>query len=101
MAYVGKVKEYDNGPNFLKSAHYVSFTGTVTKGMAGADNIVKAGTIIPANNSTAKGILVNDVYVGEGDQPGALIVEGYILKDRLPKAPTAEAITALKEIKFY
>ena len=62
---------------------------------------VKAGTIIPANNATAKGILVNDVYVGEGEQPGALIVEGYILKDRLPKAPTAEAITALKEIKFY
>ena len=101
MAYVGKVKEYGKNPNFLKSAHYVSFTGTVTKAMGDEDGIVKAGTIIPANNSTAKGILVNDVYVGEGDQPGALIVEGYILKDRLPKAPTAEAITALKEIKFY
>ena len=100
MAYVGKVKEYDNGPNFLKSAHFTAFTTTVTQAM-GTNGVVKAGTIIPANDSTAKGILVNDVYVDEGDQPGALIVEGYILKDRLPKVPTAEAITALKEIKFY
>ena len=101
MAYVAKEKKYDNTPNFLKSAHFTAFTYTVTKAMGDEDGIVKAGTIIPANNSTAKGILVNDVYVGEGDQPGALIVEGYILKDRLPKVPVAEAITALKEIKFY
>jgi hypothetical protein len=43
---------------------------------------------------------LSDVDVTEGSQPGALIVEGYIIPERLPVAPAALAITALKEIKF-
>ena len=38
--------------------------------------------------------------VTNGPQPGSLIVEAYILEARLHTAPSAEAKTALKEIKF-
>ena len=100
MAYVRKETTLNKQPNFLKSAHFTAFTTTITQEM-GTDGVVKAGTIIPANDTTAKGILVNDVDVSTGDQPGSIIVEGYILKDRLPVAPEETAITALKEIKFY
>lgn len=90
--------------NFLASAKVQSFTHQIEDAgvPANADGrkIVKAGTIYPANDETAEGIIYTDVDVTDGPQPGALIVEAYILKDRLPVEPTAEAIEALKEIKF-
>ena len=49
--------------------------------------IVPAGTIYPANNATAQGILYNDVDVTDGDHEGSLIVAGRIIKDRLPVEP--------------
>jgi hypothetical protein len=90
--------------NFLASAKYQNFTTEVSDAGVSADEngrkIVKAGTVYPANDATAEGILFNDVDVTEGPQPGALMVEGYVLEARLPVAPAAEAKTALKEIKF-
>lgn len=90
--------------NFLASAKFVSFTTQVeptgvTANVTGR-KIVQAGTILPANNATAQGILLTDVDVTEGPQPGALIVEAYVIPERLPVAPSAEAKAALKEIKF-
>ena len=38
--------------------------------------IVKAGTPLPANDGTAKGILLYDVDVTDGDAAGALCYEG-------------------------
>lgn len=90
--------------NFLASAKYQNFTYEVSDAGVTADEhgrkIVPAGTILPANDATAEGILFNDVDVTEGPQPGALLVEGYVLEARLPVAPAAEAKTALNEIKF-
>lgn len=98
-------KETAQQVNFLKSAHFVSFTTQVESTGVAADSngrkIVKAGTILPKNDTTAKGILLTDVDVTEGPQPGALVVEAYVLEARLPVAPDAAAKTALKEIKFY
>lgn len=89
--------------NFLASDKYVAFTYTVkqAKGeMIDGKKIVKAGTILPENNNTAKGILLEDVDVTSGDAIGSLIEDGFILKDRLPVAPDPQAITALKKITF-
>lgn len=89
--------------NFLASDKVVSFTTTVqqSKGeVIGNKKIVKAGTILPTNDQNAKGILLNDIDVTAGDAVGALMVEGYVLKDRLPQAPDPQAITALKKITF-
>ncbi|MCH4169407.1 MAG: hypothetical protein LKF42_09140 [Streptococcaceae bacterium] len=81
--------------NFLASAKYQNFTYQAEKSF-------KAGEVYPANDATAVGIVFNDVNVDSetGPQPVAITVEGYVLKDRLPAEPSAEAISALKEIKF-
>lgn len=103
MAYIGKPIEYSNQPNFLKSAHFQAFTFTVPESLGiveGTKKVVKAGTIFPANDATAKGVVYQDVDVTYGDQPASVIVEGYILPDRLPVKPEEAAVTALKEIKF-
>ncbi|MCP3741455.1 hypothetical protein [Rossellomorea sp. BNER] len=90
--------------NFLASAKYVNFTYQVSDSGVAANaegrKIVPAGTVYPANDTTAIGILFNDIDVTEGPQPGAVMVEGYVLEERLPIAPSVEAKTALKEIKF-
>lgn len=102
MPYVRGVKNY-NRVNFLASSKVQSFTTIVSDaGVTAVDGkkIVKAGTILPKNDATAEGILYNDVDVTYGPQPGALIVEGYILEERLPEAPTDEAKAAMPKITF-
>jgi len=90
--------------NFLAASKIQTFTTVVSDAGVVADangrKIVKAGTILPANDATAQGILYNDVDVTHGPQPGSLIVEAYILEARLPIAPSEAAKTALKEIKL-
>ncbi|WP_431030113.1 hypothetical protein [Lysinibacillus sp. LZ02] len=103
MPYVKPISNYER-VNFLASSKVQSFTTLVSDVgvVAGADGkkVVKAGTILPANDATAEGILYTDVDVTHGPQPGSLIVEAYVLEARLHTAPSAEAKTALKEIKF-
>lgn len=87
----------------LKSQNCVTFTTTVpeAKGiLEKGKKIVKKGTVLPANDGTAKGILFADTEVTNGDAPGTLVVEGYVYEDRLPETVTPEAKAALKEIKF-
>lgn len=97
--------------------HYVSLAVTVddTGVTAGADGkkIVPAGTIIgggflaseavkakKANDATAEGVLFNDTDVTYGPASGAAIIHGFIAVDKLPEAPDADAVTALKQITF-
>ncbi|MTI56149.1 hypothetical protein [Geosporobacter ferrireducens] len=103
MPYVkryGKVEDI----NFLASSKYIPFTYEVSDEGVVANSqgrkIVPSGTIYPANDETAIGILFTDVDVTEGPQPGSVLVEAWILEDRLPVAPTADAKTAMKNIKF-
>ena len=103
MPYVKQV-ETANRINFLASSKVQAFTYQVSDVDVVADakgrKIVKAGTILPANDATAQGILYTDVDVTEGPQPGSLIVEGYILSARLPVAPADLAKSALTKITF-
>lgn len=62
--------------------------------------VVKAGTIYPANDATAVGVVLNDYDVTDGDKMMAVVVHGFIKKAALPVAPSSAAITALKQIKF-
>ncbi len=101
--YVSK-KTTVNEVNFLASAKFQAFTHQINQAGVTANaegrKIVPAGTIYPANDNTAAGILLHDVDVTEGNQPGSLMVEGYVIGARLPVAPAETAKTALKEIKF-
>ena len=64
----------------------------------GATKIVPAGAVIPANGSTAKGILYEDVEVTTGDMPGSIVTKGTIYGDRLPAALDSDAAAALTGI---
>ena len=95
-------KENKSQINFLASENFQSFSVVVDESFPGAvDGVVKAGTIFPANDATAQGVLLHDVDLTKGDNVGSLIVEGYILGQRLPVVPTTAAVTALKGIKFF
>jgi len=62
-----------------------------------------AANLANGNDGTAKdaeGVLLNDVDVTYGSASGAMVVQGYIATDKLPAAPAADAVKALKQIQF-
>lgn len=56
---------------------------------------VKAGTIYPANDETAEGIVYEDVDVTSGDMPGSVVTAGVVFEDRLPQVVATAAHLAL------
>ena len=62
--------------------------------------VVKAGTIWPANDATAQGVVFQDVIVDDGGV-GSVLTIADINLSRLPDAPTALAKRALPSIKWY
>lgn len=94
---------YSVRPEILASDHFTTQTCTVTNAMgASVDGrtIVKAGTVFPANDATAVGIIVHDVDVTNGDAPAAYIDHGIVYSNRLPVAVDALALPVLKGITF-
>lgn len=86
--------------------HYVADAHTFLKNDAAATTvngrkIIKAGTIYPANDATAVGVVFQDIDVTDGDAAGALLVHGFIDASKIPAEPVANAQAALKLIKFY
>lgn len=68
--------------------------------------VLKAGTIYPANNATAKGVLLHDVQLEDENgnavnNTGALIVAGHLYSNQLPVAPESTAVTALAANGLY
>lgn len=62
--------------------------------------VVKAGTMYPANDATAIGVVLNDYDVTDGDQMMAVVVHGFIKVAALPAVPAAAAVAALPQITF-
>lgn len=91
--------EFISRPSNFSSKTYEVLAAGVTAGEDGR-KIVPRGTILPANDATAEGILMNDIDVTYGNQPGALMDAGYVYKDRLPETPAEAAITALAQVVF-
>lgn len=110
--------DYGNRKEILKFPdHYVNMPITVddTGVTVNADGkkIVPAGTIMgggvitdntkkatKSNDANAEGVLFYDVDVTYGPAPGALLIHGFIDLGKLPEAPTADAVEALKQIEF-
>ena len=59
-------------------------TGATTR--ADGAKYVKAGTVYPANDATAVGIVYEDVDVTTGNMPGSVVLKGVVYEDRLPEA---------------
>lgn len=67
----------------------------------GSRKVIKAGTIWPANDATAKGIVFHDVDVTDGSATGALLFEASIKTSKIPATPSANAKAALPKITFF
>lgn len=97
-------KEYGNVKTILKYNEHVSrrevFSATGVTADANGNKIIPAGTIYPANDATAIGVVLNDVDVTYGDATGALVIHGFIDLTKLPTAPDDAAVAALKQITF-
>lgn len=79
----------------LANDHYVAVPYDCTDLTALAtEGVLAAGLVVPANDATAIGVLLNDVDLAENPN-GALVVHGFINGDKLPVAPSAEAVVAL------
>lgn len=85
MKFTGKT--VPQGKNILANDHYVAIPYNCEALSALAtDGVIAAGTIVPANDATAKGVLLNDVVLGENPN-GTIVVHGFIKKSKLPAAP--------------
>ena len=111
---------YSNRINILAfTDHYVAVpvmvdsTDAAIVVNADGKKILPAGTIIGGgflssltakattqNDVDAEGVLLYDVDVTYGDAPGAAVIHGFVSKAKLPTAPDAAAITALRGITF-
>lgn len=68
---------------------------TAATAAEGGGKYVKMGTIYPANDTTAEGIVYEDVDVTSGDMPGSVVMRGTVYEDRLPAPLATAAKTAL------
>ncbi len=83
----------------LANDHYAAVTYDCSNIDGDENGVIKAGTIIPANDNTAVGVLLSDVDK-KGNPNGTIITHGFIKKDKMPAEPNTAAIAALNLIKF-
>lgn len=106
MAVEYKAQSYNTAKQILVFPdHYVSVAHTFLKDDAAATTVegrkvIKAGTIYPANDATAKGVVWADYDVTDGDITGALIIHGFVKTAAIPAAASAEAKAALPMVAF-
>lgn len=72
----------------LANDHYIAIPYNCSAITANADGIIKAGTIIPANDATAIGVLLTNVDKAANTN-GAIVIHGFVKKSNLPTAPAA------------
>lgn len=91
-------KTVPQGKMILKNDHYVAmpYDCSALSGLA-KDGVIPEGTLIPANDATAIGVLLTPVVLAENPN-GTIVIHGFIDKSKLPAEP-AETV-ALPQIKF-
>lgn len=101
MAMKTKYIDYNTGSGHILAMpdHYVAIARLLPKDDELAETvegrkIVKAGTMYPANDATAWGVIMHDYDVTDGDVNAAVIIHGFLRKDRLNE-PTDAAIDAI------
>lgn len=72
----------------LANDHYVGIPYDCSAIAANDKGVIPAGTIIPANDATAIGVLLSDVV--KADNPnGTIVIHGFIKKSKLPAQPAS------------
>lgn len=90
------------GKEILYNAHYVAIPYDCTTLSSLATNgVIPAGTLIPANDGSAIGVLLHNVTLADNPN-GTVVISGFIKQSALPEAPTQAAVTALigKGVQF-
>ena len=90
------------GKEILHNDHYVAIPYDCTELSDLATNgVIPAGTLIPANDGTAEGVLLHDVTLADNPN-GTVVIHGFIKQSALPTAPTQAAVSALigKGVQF-
>jgi len=89
--------------NFLASSRYQNFTYQVDDtGVEANENgrkIIPAGTVFKKDGK-AIGLTFHDADVTEGPQPVAVMVEGWVVENRLPAAISEEDKASMPNIKY-
>lgn len=102
MSFVGKVEHGQtyapgwflaNNEDCSRETRQIKQDGAETAENGG--KYVPMGTIYPANDGTAEGIVYEDVDVSTGDMPGSVVTKGEVYEDRLPVTIESAAKTAL------
>ncbi len=91
-----KNTDISQGVNILANDHYVTMNYDCSE-IAATDGVIPAGTIIPANDATAVGVLLNDVVIADNPN-GTIVIHGFIQKSKLP-TPPADTV-AIPMIEF-
>lgn len=100
-------ESYQTGAEILHAPNkYEAFPATVDNTSAlvttvDGRKVVKAGTIYPANDATARGVVLRDVDVTDSAQNVTVIYEGTVNVSKLPAAPAAEAKKVLPRITWF
>ena len=91
-------KSIPQGKNILANDHYVAISYDFsTLASLATDGVIPEGTIIPKNDATAVGVLLNPVVLAENPN-GTIVIHGFVQKSKLPAAP-AESV-ALSQVVF-
>lgn len=81
----------------LHNDHYVAMPYDCSAVAANDEGIIPAGTIVPANDATAIGVLLSDVVKAD-DPNGTVVIHGFIKKSKLPAQPASGV--SIPMIKF-
>lgn len=99
MAFMKTEKFYSSNNILASEIGLVQKTREGTQSMATEEEghlIIKAGTVFPANDATAEGVVFEDVDITNDEKrPISVIVAGRVIEDRLPVELSDEAKTAL------
>ena len=100
------VEQYGGTKEIRKFEHSVCVPYKVSQSTTGVQTVngvkvIPAGTILPKNDATAIGIVLNDTVVEYGECACALLIHGFIDGNKLPTQPTNLAVGALKQIHFF
>ena len=86
------------GKMILANDHYVAIPYDCSALSALAvDGVIPEGTLIPANDATAKGVLLTPVVLAENPN-GTIVIHGFIKKSKLPAEPASSV--ALPQVVF-
>lgn len=86
--------------NCLRETKTIAANHAAVVTEADGTKYVPAGVPVPANGSTAVGILYEPIDVTAGAAPGSVVTEGVVIEDKLPVTLETAAKTAMARIKF-